>query len=112
MKDRGIQLSDGKNGLEAIDLKIETVRDSNGKIIQGLVVGNTLNQNQALILVANPGEFKFYPTLGIAIDELILDDDYLRFRNRIREHFLKDKLKVKFLELSQGKPLKISASYE
>jgi hypothetical protein len=110
MKDKGIQLTNG--GQQDIDLKIEVLRDSDGLITQGLVVGNTMNQNQAMILIANPGEFKFNPTIGVAIDELILDDDYLRMRHRIREHFAKDGLMVKSIQLSEGKPLLIDASYE
>lgn len=110
MKDRGIQLTDGT--LNDLDLKIEVVRGSDGLITQGLVIGDTMNQNQALILIANPGEFKFNPTIGVAIDELLLDNDYLRFRHRIREHFEKDGLKVRSIQLSEGKPLLIDASYE
>ncbi|WP_395049395.1 hypothetical protein [Flavobacterium sp.] len=110
MKDRGIQLTDG--GVQGVDLKIEVVRGSDGKITSGLVVGNTMNQNQAMILIANPGEFKFNPTMGVAIDELLLDDDYLKFRHRIRDHFSKDGLKVRSIQLSEGKPLLIDASYE
>ena len=110
MKDRGIQLTDGS--AQDIDLKIEVVRGIDGLITQGLVVGDTMNQNQALILIANPGEFHFSPTIGVAIDELILDNDYLRMRHRIREHFAKDGLKIKSIQLSDGKPLLIDASYE
>lgn len=110
MKDRGIQLTDGT--LNDIDLKIEVVRGSDGLITQGLVIGDTMNQNQALILIANPGEFKTEPTIGVAIDELIFDNDYLRFRHRIREHFEKDGLKVQSIQLSEGKPLLIDATYE
>jgi hypothetical protein len=112
MKNRGIQLNDSTNALESIDLKIDVIRGTDGLITQGMVVGDTMNQNQALILIANPGEFKFNPTLGVAIDELILDNDYLRMRHRIREHFAKDGLNVKSLQLSEGKPLLIDASYE
>lgn len=110
MKDRGIQLTDGNQ--QAFDLKIEVERDSNGLITQGLVIADTMNQNQALILIANPGEFKFNPTIGVAIDELLLDNDFLRFRHRIREHFEKDGLIVNSIQLSEGKPFAISASYE
>jgi len=112
MKDIGIQLADSNQSLQSIDLKINVVRDANGLIIQGLVVGNTMSQNQAIIIIANPGEFPFNPTIGVAIDELILDNDYLRMRHRIREHFAKDGLKVKSLELSENKPLSIKANYE
>lgn len=112
MKGRAIQLEDSNNTASVVALKFDVKRDFNNKIIQGLVVGDTLNQNQALILVANPGEFPFAPTLGCAIDELILNNDYLRMRHRIREHFAKDGLKVNKLELSQSEPLNIEAVYE
>jgi hypothetical protein len=110
MKDKGIQLTDGNSG--AVDLKIEVVRGSDGLITQGLVVGDTMNQNQALILIANPGQFKFEPTLGVAIDELLFDSDYLGMRHNIRAHFAKDGLRVKYIELSEQKPLLIEAYYE
>ena len=112
MKNLGIQLTDSVTGIESIDLKVVVVRGSDGLINQGLVVGDILAQNQALILIANPGEFQFNPTIGVALDELILDNDYLRFRHRIRDHFAKDGLKVKTLDLSENKPLNIDASYE
>ena len=110
MKDLAIQLTDGNS--ENIDLKIDVVRDTNGLITQGLVIGNTLRQNQAIILIVNPGELKFNATLGVAIGDLLLDDDYLRYRHRIREDFTKDGMKVKSVELSKQTPLKIEASYE
>lgn len=112
MKSTGIQLNDSSNALEPIDLKIDVQRNGDGLITRGLVVGDVMNQNQALIIMSNPGEFPFSPTLGVAINDLILDNDYLRMRHRIREHFAKDGLKVKKLEFSEGKPLVIDASYE
>jgi hypothetical protein len=42
----------------------------------------------------------------------MMDEDYLRFRHRIRDHFSKDGLKVKSVELSKNQPLKIEAEYE
>ncbi|WP_264522137.1 hypothetical protein [Flavobacterium sp. N1994] len=110
MKDLAIQLTDGNS--DNIDLKIDVVRDTEGLITQGLVVGNTLHQNQAILLIVNPGELKFNPTIGVAIGDLLLDDDYLRYRHRIREDFTKDGMKVKSIELSKDKTLKIDAGYE
>lgn len=112
MKNIGIELADSATGVQSIDLKIDVVRDANGLITQGLVVGDTMNQNQAVIIIANPGEFMFNPTLGVAIDELLLDDDYLRFKHRIREHLNKDGMKVKSVEFSAKTPLTIEAIYE
>lgn len=111
MKSRAIQLTNGFTNVD-IDLKVEVVRNSDGLIEQGIVVGDVMSQNQALILSAYPGEFQFSPTLGVGLTDLMMDEDYLRFRHKIREHFAKDGLKVKSLELSHNKPLKIVAVYE
>lgn len=111
MKTIGIQLNDNSSNGILMDAKVVVTRDSDNKIIQGLVVGNIMNQNQAIILIAGPGEFYSNPTLGVAIDDLTLDDDYLRYQNRILDNFEKDGLKVKTVELSETKPLKIEASY-
>lgn len=110
-KDRGIQLNDNISEGQILDLKIEVKRDASGKITQGLVVGNTLQQNQALILITQQGENKFNPDLGVGIADMLLDHDYLAYRHRIREHYAKDGLKVTHLDLYENKPLKIDASY-
>ena len=112
MKNIGIQLNDSQDGAENIDLKINVIRGGDGLITSGLAVGNVLRQNQAIIIIANPGEFPFNPTLGVAIDELLLDNDYLRIRHRIREHLAKDGMKVRTLEFSENKPMQLEAYYE
>lgn len=110
-KDKGIQLNDNISEGQILDLKVEVKRDSLGKITQGLVIGNTLHQNQALILITQPGENKFNPDLGVGIADMLLDHDYLNYRHRIREHYAKDGLKVTYLDLYENKPLRIDANY-
>ncbi|HUH26512.1 MAG TPA: hypothetical protein VLY87_07780 [Flavobacterium sp.] len=110
-KDKGIQLNDNNTNGQILDLKIEVLKDSGGKIIQGLIVGNTLQQNQALILITHQGENKFNPDLGVGISDILLDNDYLNYRHRIRENYAKDGLKVTHLDLYENKPLKIDANY-
>lgn len=110
-KDKGIQLNDNISEGQILDLKVEVKRDSLGKITQGLVIGNTLQQNQALILITQPGENKFNPDLGVGIADMLLDHDYLNYRHRIREHYAKDGLKVTHLDLYENKPLRIDANY-
>ena len=111
MRNKGIQLLDSNDGGEIGDLKIQVKRDASGKIVQGMIVGETLEQNIALILISHQGEFKFNPDLGVGIGDLLLSSDYLVYRHRIREHLAKDKLIVKSLDLYENKPLKIEASY-
>lgn len=111
-KRTGIQLNDTADSGSIMDLKISPVLDASGKIVSGLVVGDTLQQNKALILIAQQGEFKFRPDIGVGIEDILLDNDYLKFRHKIREHFEKDGLKVTTLDLYANKPITIVADYE
>lgn len=112
MKAIGIQYNDNNDNGEVLDLKISVTRDSAGKIISGLVVESTLEQNKAIILIAHQGEFKFNPDLGVGLGDIELSSDYLEYRHKIREHFTKDGLIIETLDLFENKPLKIIANYE
>jgi len=94
MKKTGIQLTSD------LELAINVVRDSNGLIVSGLTVGDTLYQNQYLILRAQKGEIKEYPTLGVGIDDMAGDDDLNEWKKTIREEFAKDGLKVDQLSIT------------
>lgn len=111
-KDTGIQLIDNSDEGRIMDLKINPVRDASGKIVRGLVIGNTLQQNKAMILIAQQGDFKFRPDLGVGIEDLVQSEDYLEYRHRIREHFEKDGLNVTRLDLYPNKKIVIEAQYE
>ncbi|AUS04479.1 hypothetical protein [Pseudotamlana carrageenivorans] len=110
-KDIGLQLVDQNDVGTVMDLKINPQYDANGKIISGVVVGNILEQNKALILLAKQGEIKFRPDLGVGIEDVLLSDDYLEYRHTIREHFAKDTLKISTLQLYKNKPFIIEATY-
>lgn len=107
----GIQLIDSTNDGELMDLKIEPVRDAEGKITSGMVIGHTLEQNKALILLTQPGEFKFRADLGVGIEDIVLDSDFLEYRHKIRSEFAKDGLRTTRIDLYPGKPFKVDASY-
>jgi len=53
------------------DLSINIVRDASGKIISGLTLGNTDYQNIRLIVLANKGEFKENPVLGVGAERYL-----------------------------------------
>lgn len=111
MKGSGIQLNALHHEDDILDLKIRVIRDATGKITSGLVIANTVEQNKALILIAHRGEFKNDPDLGVGLEDMILDEDYLKYRHRIREHFAKDGLHVTELDLYKDKQIKINANY-
>ena len=107
----GIQLSDHMDS-DVWDLKVEVEKDENGKILQGLVIGDILFQNQATILAAYPGELKFEPTLGVGLKKELLGEDLLKSRHKIREDFPKDGLRIRDLDLYDVNKVNITASYE
>lgn len=113
MRDKGLQLIDSSDDGVVGDIKIIPVREG-GKIISGLTFGLTKSQNISLILVSNPGDFKFNPNIGVGLENLVLGDgdDCLEYRHKIRDQFYFDKLKINTLDLYPNKPFKIDADYD
>ncbi len=111
-KDKGIQLIDNTNDGIVLDLKIKPIRNAEGKIVSGLMVGNTLQQNKALILIGQAGDFKANPTLGVGFEDNLLSEDLLEYRHKIREQFAKDGLKITELDLYDISDVNIKAHYE
>ena len=112
MKDRAIQFIDNEDVGTVLDLKIDVKRDSEGKIVSGLVIGNTLEQNKAFLLLGHPNDFKGNPLLGIGIEDVLLTTDLLEYRHKVREQFARDGLKITNLDLYSLDRIKIEAHYE
>lgn len=74
----GIQIKD-------YDVTVAVRKDAAGKIAKGLVVGDILRQNQALILVLHKGELKSDPSVGVGLSDMLLDHDLLTWKREIRE---------------------------
>lgn len=110
-KATGIQYQDSSNG-QVYDLKIEVVKDQFGKIVSGLVIGDTLEQNMASILIAEPGDFKANLGLGVGLRSALLDEDLLKYRHAIKNQFSLDNLNVKHLDLYNLQKFNIDAEYE
>jgi|SRR5690606_13302204 len=111
-KDKGIQVIDNTDEGTVLDLKINPVRNVDNKIVSGLVIGHTLEQNKAFILIAQPNDFKDNPTLGVGFEDNLLGEDLLEYRHKIREEFAKDGLKITKLDLYDLKNAEIIAHYE
>lgn len=56
---------------ESCELRIEVERDEKGLITQGMVIGNNMYQRCNFIIIAQKGEFKQAPTLGLGIDSYL-----------------------------------------
>jgi len=100
----GIQLTSN------CELVIKVVRDSSGLIMSGITVGDTLYQNQYMILKAQKGEFKEFPTLGVGINDMANDDDLNEWKKAIREEFTKDGLKVDKISITTS-GMEVKADY-
>jgi hypothetical protein len=105
MKNSGILLNPASN-----DFDIKVIRDSEGKIVQGLHIGDVTKQNTAIILYAQPGELKEQPTVGVGISSMLLDHDYLLYKHKIRRQLNVEGMQVNHLEIN-GQNIEINASY-
>lgn len=92
------------------DLDIKVVTDASGRIQSGLVVGDILHQNQALILLFHKGDLKDDVSVGVGIDRMLLDNDRLSWSREIREQLEMDGQKVKDVQVTD-KTIKIDARY-
>jgi hypothetical protein len=104
MKGIGIQLNND------YDLDVKVKKDTTGKILSGLVVGDVTVQNQAVILLAQKGEFKEYPVVGIGINDICNDSDFRLWKREITEQIEKDGQQISRLELNE-KGLILEAKY-
>lgn len=111
-KGTGIQYNDNTDAGEIFDLKIDISRGADGKIVSGLVVGSTKAQNQSSLLIGRPGDFKTMPLLGVGLGDALLGEDLLEYRHRVREHFARDSMYVKHLNLYNLSKFSIDAEYE
>ena len=99
----GIQLID-------YDIAVDVQRDASGLITSGLVLGDILHQNQALILVLHKGDLKSDVSVGVGIDRMLLDNERLTWTREIREQLEMDGQKVESVIVTD-KTIKIDASY-
>lgn len=100
---KGIQLTD-------YDLAVDVRRDADGRISDGLVVGDILYQNQALILAFRKGDLKADVSVGVGIDRMLLDNERLTWQREIQEQLEMDGQQVSSVEITD-REIKIKARY-
>lgn len=94
----GIQLDNETN-----DLKIE-----NGHI----AIGETLPQNEYMILMLQKGELKEEPLLGVGISDMLNDNDILSWKRKIRDGLKADGMTVEQISIAKdGHIEKLSVKY-
>lgn len=94
------------------DLMIRPLKDQNGVVTTGLIVGNSVYQNQYIILKAHKGELKEWPVLGVGLADMTNSNDIAGWTVEIREQFEKDGMQVNKATFDRNMNLEIDASYE
>lgn len=102
----GIQVNEERN-----DLKVQVVRDADGRITRGLVIGDITQQNVAALLNIHPGEVKDTPTVGVGISDIALDNDMLFWRGKIRQALENEGLRIKQFTFNNPNAIYIDAGY-
>lgn len=96
---------------ETGDVDILVARDTEGKIIQGLRIDDITTQNISLILNMQPGELKEHPTVGVGIENILMDHDYLEYKHKIRQQLSIEGMRINHLEIN-GQNIEINANYK
>ncbi len=95
---------------------IELRYDGNGNVLEPVVrngsmaVGDTLRQNQALLLTLHKGELKERPSAGVGLSDMLLDNDPIYWRTEIKEQLEMDGQTVAKVRITE-KGVEIEASY-
>jgi hypothetical protein len=58
-----------------------------------------------------PGELKEQPTVGVGINNMLLDKDYLLYKHKIRQQLDVEDMQIKQLEITRQN-IEINANYK
>ena len=84
MTEKGILLD------SEFDLIVSPVRDANGLIISGFVLGDNLDQNAVMVLKLRQGDLKEDPLLGAGLTKFMRGKyDASAIESRIKQHFIR-----------------------
>lgn len=100
---KGIQLTD-------YDIAVKVKRDRFGRIESGLIVGDILHQNQAIILTMRKGDLKENPSIGVGLPDMVLEHNLMAVRNEIRQQLEMDGQRVNSINVTSA-AVQINANY-
>lgn len=76
-----------------------------------LEIGYSDNQHQEHILLANKGEFREFPELGVGIHKMLDDDEYLDALIEIKKNLQYDGMKINNVKFEENGNLTIDGKY-
>lgn len=79
----------------------------------GLSVGDTMAQNEYLLIMSSKGEIKEFPAVGAGISDMVGDTGSAEAKRKIREAFRADGITITSLSMTEeGTITRLEASYE
>lgn len=88
-------------------------QDGDLSIVNGdFEIGLSDNQQQEHILLANKGEFRQFPEIGVGITAMLGDDDYTEMLIEIKKNLEYDGMKIKNVRFDNDGNLDIDGSYK
>lgn len=103
MKEKGIRIN-----VETGDLDIKVKKNDTGLITDGLIMGDVHMQNQAIIIYMYPGEMKEKPTVGVGVNSVLLSNDTLLYKHKIREQLEADGFQINHLDITNDQNNKLN----
>lgn len=88
---KGLRLIQENNGIVDIEL-------SDGE----MAVGETLYQEEYLVLASQRGEWKEHPLVGVGVADMAGDNDLLYWKREITDNFARVGIKIKGVSLDNG----------
>lgn len=100
---KAIQLND-------YDIEVKVKRDGYGRIVSGMIIGDVVHQNQAIILSMRKGDLKENPSIGVGLSDLLLEHNLLSIRSEIRQQLELDGQTVNSIKVTESS-IAIDAKY-
>lgn len=77
-----------------------------------LVIGYSDNQHQEHILIANKGEYREFPELGVGINRILSDDEPTSFLIEAKKNLEYDGMKIKNIKINENGNIDIDGYYK
>ena len=93
----------------------DIILDTNGDLSfqnGDLGFGYSDNQHQEHILIANKGEYREFPEIGVGIAQMLDDDDYLSVLIEAKKNLEYDGMKINNIKFEENGNLNIDGNYK
>ncbi|MCC9071222.1 oxidase [Flavobacterium sp. F-65] len=77
-----------------------------------LLIGFSENLHQEHILIANKGEYREFPELGVGILQMLNDDNYMNVLIEAKKNLEYDGMKINNIELDDDGNLNVDGQYK